>query len=118
MDKQIWIKLGGISGFLAVTLGAFGAHALKPLLEQNNATTMWQTASLYHLIHSIAMLLPWSLTDGRIRPAAFFLAGTVCFSGSLYLLSLTGMKWLGPITPLGGFLFLGGWLLIVVRSYK
>lgn len=108
-------------GFLAVALGAFGAHALHDMLSQAGRLETWETASQYHLVHSVVLLWLSQLLAARedagcsaakqLRFCAFvFLAGTLIFSGSLYLLCLTGQRWLGAITPLGGLLLLAGWL--------
>ncbi len=111
-----WIKISGGLGFLGVALGAFGAHALKSRLTPELLHT-WNTAVLYHLIHAIALLslaLYAKSSGADIRwVGRLFLAGTVLFSGSLYALSLSGIKVLGAITPLGGICFLIGWGLIV-----
>ena len=115
MDQRMIVRLGGVMGFLAVALGAFGAHGLKSILETNQTLPQWETASLYHLIHALAMLLPWSMSQQKWKPALFFCAGTVVFSGSLYLLALTNLRWLGMVTPIGGILFLIGWAILVVN---
>lgn len=114
--NPFWIRAGALSAFLAVALGAFGAHGLKETLTSHQSLETWQTAALYHLVHALAMLLPWSMRGRRLQPASFFLAGIALFSGSLYLLSLTGLKWLGMVTPLGGLCFLAGWLLLAIRA--
>ena len=114
MNDRIWVRIGGIAGLLAVGLGAFGAHALKPRLLENGTLDTWQTAALYHLVHALAMLLPWSM-GGKLQPCRWFLAGIVIFSGSLYFLSLTGWTRLGIITPVGGLCFMVGWLLLALR---
>ena len=107
-----WVRIGGAFAFVGVALGAFGAHGLKELLEQNQTADIWDTASLYHLIHAVTMILP-ATGQGRFAPAAFFSVGIIIFSGSLYLLAITGMSWLGAITPLGGLAFLAGWAKLV-----
>jgi uncharacterized membrane protein YgdD (TMEM256/DUF423 family) len=100
--------------FLAVALGAFGAHALKPTLEANGTLDAWNKAVLYHLAHAVA-LLALSLHTGQNRGASYLLlAGVLIFSGTLYLLALTNVRWLGAITPLGGLCFLAGWLWLVL----
>lgn len=102
--------------FLAVGLGAFGAHALKETLQTNNTTEVWKTAVLYHFVHALALLV-LALAPGVSRAASgLFIAGILVFSGSLYLLALTNVKWLGAITPLGGLCFLAGWVCLVVWS--
>jgi uncharacterized membrane protein YgdD (TMEM256/DUF423 family) len=105
-------QVAALLGFLGVALGAFGAHFLKRTLLHNDTMAIWQTAVLYQLIHAVASL--WAA--GR-NPTVVWLwaAGILFFSGSLYVLALTNMKWLGAITPLGGLLFLAGWAVLVVK---
>ena len=105
-------RVAAILGFLGVSLGAFGAHNLKGILESHATTAIWQTAVLYHLVHAVAAL--WA---SEKRPAVVWVwtAGIVVFSGTLYLLAVTNMRWLGAITPIGGVLFLIGWLMIVLK---
>ncbi|MGI8435678.1 MAG: DUF423 domain-containing protein [Chthoniobacterales bacterium] len=100
--------------FLAVGLGAFGAHALRGTLEANGTLEVWKTAVLYHLAHAVALIA--LALHGSTNRGAFSLltAGIVIFSGSLYVLALTNIRWLGAITPLGGLCFLAGWLWLVV----
>jgi uncharacterized membrane protein YgdD (TMEM256/DUF423 family) len=95
--------------FLAVALGAFGAHALKSSLEARGMLDVWNKAVLYHFLHAIVLLV--LALYGAINRGAWWLlfAGVVLFSGSLYLLALTNLRWLGPITPVGGLCFLAGW---------
>ncbi len=99
--------------FLAVGLGAFGAHALKVTLQTNDTTEVWKTAVLYHFIHAIALLILAVLPGTNRAVSSLFVAGIVLFSGSLYLLAFTNVKWLGAITPLGGLCFLAGWICLV-----
>ncbi len=111
---RTFLAAAAISGFLAVALGAFGAHALQDMLEASRHTETWKTAVQYHLAHSLALLIA-ALAGAEFRRAAWcWLAGTVLFSGSLYLLSVTGAKWLGPVTPLGGLLLLAGWAALLL----
>ena len=115
MDR-LFFALGAISGGLAVAAGAFGAHALKSLLSAD-ALAIYDTASRYQMFHALALLgAAWAATrwPGRaIRLAGWcFVAGSVLFSGSLYLLALTGTRWLGAVTPLGGVLLILGWGLL------
>ncbi len=102
-------RIAATAGFLAVVLGAFGAHGLKQILAENGTTTVWEKAVFYHFIHAIMLFV----VAGRKPFAAgawwSFLVGIVLFSGSLYLLAVTNMKWLGAITPAGGVCFLAGW---------
>jgi len=101
--------------FLAVALGAFGAHALRSTLESYGMTDVWNKAVLYHLVHAVALLALSSVrTPNRVAWCLLF-AGIIFFSGSLYLMALSNVRWLGAITPLGGLCFLSGWLWLFVR---
>jgi uncharacterized membrane protein YgdD (TMEM256/DUF423 family) len=119
-----WLLMaGGINMFLAVALGAFGAHALKVRLTPE-MLAVYQTGNQYHFYHALG-LLGVAVAAGLLRPShlipwsgAFLLAGLVLFSGSLYVLSLTGQRWIGAITPFGGTAFLAGWLLFAVGVWK
>jgi uncharacterized membrane protein YgdD (TMEM256/DUF423 family) len=121
--KQI-LQLAGISGALAVGLGAFGAHSLEALLIQNGRLDTFQTAVNYHFYHTLALLGIGVLASVKpdwkgISFAAWsMLLGILIFSGSLYVLSLTGITWLGAITPLGGLAFILGWSSLVYLSFK
>jgi len=102
--------------------GAFGAHALGALVPASRLA-IWETAARYQIIHALALLAVGWATErwpGRPIEAAgwLFVVGTVCFSGSLYLMTLTGAGWLGPVTPLGGLAFLGGWGCLVWGSLR
>ncbi len=109
----MWIQVAAVSGMLAVVAGAFGAHGLKARVgpEQLDA---WATAAHYQLMHSAVLLALglFAAYSGRsVRlPASIFTAGMLLFSGSIYLLVLTKMRWLGPVTPIGGMLLIIGWL--------
>lgn len=111
--------LGAANAFLAVALGAFGAHALRGRLAPGLDST-YHTASQYHFYHALGLiaiaLLMAHLPDATMLRAAGWtmLAGIVLFSGSLYLLAITGIPWLGAITPLGGVAFLAAWVLVAV----
>lgn len=100
--------------FLAVALGAFGAHALKGTLAANDTMEVWKTAVLYHFVHALALLVLATLPVLTRAASGLFVAGIVIFSGSLYLLALTNIKWLGAITPLGGLCFLAGWVCLLI----
>ena len=116
MTKNTFNLLGAVSGFVAVALGAFGAHGLKSTLPEARLA-IFETGVRYQMYHALA-LLAVGLLFGReatsILKASgwFFVAGTVLFSGSLYALALTGMGKLGAITPLGGLAFLAGWAML------
>lgn len=99
-------------GFTGVALGAFGAHGLKDTLAANGTAAIWGTAVLYHLIHSVAALWASERRPGVVRVWA---AGVAVFSGSLYVLAVTNVRWLGAITPIGGVLLLVGWALLFRR---
>ena len=108
--------------FLAVTLGAFAAHVLNTRLAPDRFTA-FEVGVRYHAYHALALLaLAWVIVqfpDVRAEASAwFFVAGTILFSGSLYLLALTGVRWLGMITPAGGVCFLAGWLWLAWRVWK
>ena len=121
MTPAVWFRLGAVSGFLAVAVGAFGAHFLKPMLERLNQVQTFQTGVQYHMYHALAILavgLAATQGPGRALNVAgwSFLLGTLLFSGSLYALSLTGVRVLGAITPFGGVLFLVGWAALGVAA--
>jgi uncharacterized membrane protein YgdD (TMEM256/DUF423 family) len=109
----MWIAMAAVSGTLAVIAGAFGAHGLRERLDPTQIAA-WTTASQYHLLHSVVLLalaLYGMQAERSIRlPGGLFLVGIVLFSGSIYLLLLTGQRWLGPVTPLGGLCLIAGWL--------
>jgi uncharacterized membrane protein YgdD (TMEM256/DUF423 family) len=121
--KQI-LQLAGISGAIAVGLGAFGAHGLEALLIQNGRLDTFQTAVNYHFYHTLALLGIGVLAivkpdwKGISFAAWSMVLGILIFSGSLYILSLTGITWLGAITPLGGLAFILGWSSLVYLSFK
>jgi uncharacterized membrane protein YgdD (TMEM256/DUF423 family) len=113
MNSQTAFRISAIVGFLAVALGAFGAHGLHDLLEKNARLATWDTAVLYHITHGIVLLLIAALEPFRRVAWWLMLAGVLVFSGTLYVLALTNVKWLGAITPLGGVGLLAGWLALV-----
>jgi len=121
MDR-IFATLGALSGFIAVGAGAFGAHGLKTRLTPD-LLTVFETGARYQLVHALALLaVAWAIArwPGRAAVASgwCFVAGTVIFSGSLYLLALTGVRSLGAITPVGGVLLLAGWLLLALAAWQ
>ena len=111
------IRIAAVTGFLAVALGAFGAHGLKDMLERQGTLAVWHTAVLYHLTHAVVLLV-LATRQGRQCSGAFgfFVTGIIVFSGSLYLLAVTNLKWLGAITPLGGACLLAGWLMLAIKG--
>jgi uncharacterized membrane protein YgdD (TMEM256/DUF423 family) len=113
---------GALSACMAVAAGAFGAHALKASLAPAALAT-FETAARYQLFHALALLIVAGLLERPRHPAVrrsawAFLAGTVLFSGSLYALALTGQRWFGAVTPLGGAGFLIGWLLLAFGLWR
>lgn len=120
--QRRFFALGAASAFLGVAAGAFGAHALGEMVTADRLAT-WETAARYQLVHALALLATaWAVErwPGRLARIAgwLFVAGTLLFSGSLYLLVLTDTGWLGAVTPLGGIAFLGGWSCLVRQSLK
>lgn len=116
MQTGIAVRVSAVVGFLGVALGAFGAHGLKDILARQESTATWQTAVLYHLIHAVVLTFLAMGTPFRRGPWLCFLTGVVLFSGSLYGLALTGLRWLGPVTPLGGVFFLVGWGWLAIQG--
>jgi uncharacterized membrane protein YgdD (TMEM256/DUF423 family) len=111
-------RVAAVLCFLAVALGAFGAHGLRSTLELHGMLQVWNTAVLYHFVHAIA-LLALALYGTTNRGAWWLLfAGIIVFSGSLYLLALTNLRWLGAVTPLGGLCFLAGWAWLIIAPTK
>lgn len=117
-----YLMIAALSGFLAVALGAFGAHGLKQRLSVD-LLAVYQTGVQYHFYHTFALLVVGLLMlqmpgSGALRwSGILFIVGIVIFSGSLYVLSLTGVRWLGAITPLGGVAFMVAWLLLARAAW-
>lgn len=109
------VRTAATLGFLAVALGAFGAHGLKPRLEAAGRMDTWETAVLYHLVHAVVLLVLALARPAAVWAFRAFAAGVAVFSGSLYLLCLSGWTWLGAVTPLGGLFLLAGWALLFVK---
>ncbi|WP_087023519.1 DUF423 domain-containing protein [Thaumasiovibrio subtropicus] len=121
MAKWILV-LASLSGALSVMLGAFAAHGLKAKLPPH-LLDVFQTGVQYQFIHTLVLLVVgiWMRflpTSGLSYAALFFALGIVMFSGSLYALALTGIKWFGPITPLGGLCFIIGWVALAVAAWR
>lgn len=118
---MIWFRWGSILMLAGVALGAFGAHGLKQTLSPESKQ-IYNTAVLYHLVHGLGLLaVGWLASikpaEPLVRYAGWsFVIGIALFSGSLYLLSITGIKKLGMITPLGGLAFLIGWFLLALAA--
>lgn len=123
--QQVFIWVSGITGALAVIAGAFGTHGLDKVISEESIA-IWEIAVRYHFYHAIPMLVLALASDALWQKRAtliasvLFLAGILIFSGSLYLLALTGLRWLGMITPIGGLALILGWatlcLLAVTRK--
>ena len=120
---KLFITLASLSGMLAVVFGAFGAHALKGKLD-DQALKVFETAVQYHFYHTFALLVVGVIALNQPQSVLLkssgwlFVVGVLVFSGSLYLLSLTGVRWLGAITPLGGLALLAGWACLAATGWK
>ena len=121
--SKVFVLAGAIAGFLAVALGAFGAHGLRGRLDES-LLSAFNTGAQYQMYHALALVAVGLLLQRFPAQRAlhwsggFFLAGILLFSGSLYLLTLTQIGWFGPITPIGGLSFMVGWLLLAVGAVK
>ena len=109
MNPTTATRIAAVLGFLAIALGAFGAHGLEKVLTDNRTTEVWKTAVLYHLIHTVMLFVLAQRPVVPRGPWWSFAVGVLIFSGTLYVLAVTNVKWLGAITPLGGLSFLLGW---------
>jgi uncharacterized membrane protein YgdD (TMEM256/DUF423 family) len=122
---RVFLTVAALSAFAAVAAGAFGAHALRARLSAD-MLQVFQTGVTYQMYHALALLAVGILlsrfsVDGSVWLTSagwLFIAGTLLFSGSLYALSLSGVSWLGAITPLGGVAFLLGWLALAVGLWR
>ncbi len=120
MNGSFWMVCGSFSGLVSVAMGAFGAHALSEKLSPK-MLAVFHTAAQYQMFHALALLALGIFAKNQPHisisaPGWCFLIGTVFFSGSLYALALTDIKILGAITPIGGVLFLAGWLTLALIS--
>jgi uncharacterized membrane protein YgdD (TMEM256/DUF423 family) len=121
MTVRLFAFLGALNGALAVAAGAFGAHALKTRLSAD-LQVIFETGARYHFYHSLALFAAAWLAS-RNAPGATaagwsFVGGIVLFSGSLYVLALTGQRWLGAVTPVGGVAFLAGWVMAAYAALR
>jgi len=120
---KVFVVLGSLNAFLAVTLGAFGAHGLKSRVS-TDMLTVWQTGVQYHMFHALGLILLGILIHRlpkikQLRVSGWLLfSGIVLFSGSLYIMVLSGIRVLGIVTPFGGITFLLGWLLMAFASWR
>ena len=121
---RTFFALGALSAFVGVALGAFGAHGLKTRLEPD-MLAIFEVGVRYEMYHAFALMAAaWAVSRAPSSAAAaaaagwLFVVGTLVFSGSLYLLALTGVRWLGAITPLGGVAFLAGWLCLAWAAWR
>lgn len=123
MNPRTLIIVSGVLGALAVSLGAFGAHALEPFLQAAGRLDTYETAVGYHFYHTL-LLLAIAMLSPRLHPRISKIAawlvfiGILIFSGTLYVLCLTGITWLGAITPVGGLCLIAGWVLVAVSAAK
>ena len=123
MTARLALTLASVVLAVAIALGAFGAHALKTRLPLD-LQTVWQTAVLYHALHGLALIAVGLLLIVRPQTGAvalagwLFVAGIVLFSGSLYVLALTGLRALGAITPFGGVAFIAGWIAFAWGAWR
>ncbi len=120
---KIFLLLGAFSGLISVALGAFGAHALRSILEANQRTDTFELASRYQFYHSFALLIVGLVAlQVQSKWLAYsgygFLVGMLIFSGSLYILALSNMRWLGAITPIGGVALIAGWLFLLLAVWS
>lgn len=120
--ERTFVALGALSAFVSVAAGAFGAHALRSRLAPD-LLAVFETGARYQMAHALGLLAAaWVSTRWPGPAAAFsgwlFVAGTVIFSGSLYLLALTSARWLGAVTPVGGLAFLAGWLALAWAAVR
>ena len=119
---RFFATAGALSAFVAVAAGAFGAHALRARLPPD-LLAVFETGARYQMYHALALLfVAWAASrwagDALLLAGWLFISGTILFSGSLYALALTGMRWMGAITPLGGAAFLFGWLSLAWGAWK
>ncbi|AWB44009.1 DUF423 domain-containing protein [Paenibacillus sp. CAA11] len=118
-----YVAIGAILSLLSVAIGAFGAHALKSVLDESAQKT-YETGVQYHMVHSLGILIAallanqWGESRKLLWSMRLLFIGIVLFSGSLYVLSITGVKILGAITPFGGIAFIAGWILLATAALQ
>jgi uncharacterized membrane protein YgdD (TMEM256/DUF423 family) len=120
--SSAWLATGSIAAAIGVAMGAFGAHALRTRVPAD-LQAVFETGVRYHLVHALALVaVAWAADRWPGRWVTIsgwsFLVGIVVFSGSLYLLSITGVRWLGGVTPIGGLAFLLGWTALAVAALR
>jgi uncharacterized membrane protein YgdD (TMEM256/DUF423 family) len=120
--ERMFFAAGAVSAFIAVAAGAFGAHGLRQHLAPEQLS-VFETGARYQMYHALGLLAAgWAAARWPGSPANWagwlFIVGTLIFSGSLYTLALTGLRWLGAITPIGGLCFLGGWLCLALAARR
>ena len=121
--RRSWLAMGALIALVAVMAGAFGAHGLRGMVSARGLE-VFQTAVTYQMYHAIALILVALLFAAGLSQrllamaGGFFLAGILLFSGSLYLLVLTDIRWVGPVTPLGGVCFMVGWAVLVAAALR
>ena len=113
----MWTRIGAALGALAVVLGAFGAHALEGRVDEH-LRTVWDTGARYHLVHAVALVALGAHPNPPPATGWLWTMGIVVFSGSLYAMTLSGVRILGAITPLGGLCFIAGWLWLAWKTAK
>jgi uncharacterized membrane protein YgdD (TMEM256/DUF423 family) len=114
----MWWRIAGVTGALGVLLGAFGAHGLKGRVTDPHLLEVWDTAARYHLLHALALGLVAVHPRRPTSAGVAFVLGILLFSGSLYAMTLTGVRALGAVTPLGGLSFITGWVLLAALPQK
>jgi uncharacterized membrane protein YgdD (TMEM256/DUF423 family) len=120
--ERVFFGLGALSAMLAVGAGAFGAHALRARISAEHLA-IFETGARYQIYHALALLaVAWAVSrwPGSLPVLAgwLFVLGSILFSGSLYLLALTGARWWGAVTPIGGLAFLGGWVCLLLTAVR
>ena len=120
---KLFFSIGALSAALAVALGAFGAHGLRSRVEPE-LLAAFETGVRYHMYHALALFAvafsasQWPHSGLAAIAGWLFVAGTILFSGSLYLLTITGIRWLGAITPVGGVALIAGWVLLAFAAWR